>query len=99
MAQGIVITRCYSLVSKDLLEDRPVRPSLFETQEEFEGRRSICRNRDSAQFTIPEPRANRPIIVEGRIIPILMLAHFWVPAANSPNPALGSETGGRRERL
>jgi hypothetical protein len=76
-----------------------VRPSPFETPEEFESKRSICRNLDSAQFMILERRTNRPIIMEGGIVPVLILAHFWVPTANSPNPTLGSETGGRRKRL
>ena len=76
-----------------------MRTSLFETPEECESRRSICWNQDSAQFTILEPRTNRPIILEGGIVPILMLAHFWAPTANRPNPTLGSETGGRRKRL
>jgi hypothetical protein len=94
-----MITRCCSRVSNDPLEDWPGRTSLFETPEECESRRSICWNQDSAQFTILEPRTNRPIILEGGIVPILMLAHFWVPTANRPNPTLGSVTGGRRKRL
>lgn len=76
-----------------------MRTSLFETPEECESTHSICWNQDSAQFTILEPRTNRPIILEGGIVPILMLAHFWVPTANRPNPTLGSVTGGRRKRL
>ena len=94
-----MITRCCSRVSKDPLEDGPVRTSPFATPEERESRRSICMNQDSAQFTIPEPRTNRPTIMKGGIVPILMLAHFWVPTANRPHPMLGRETGGRRKRL
>jgi hypothetical protein len=94
-----MITRCCSRVANDPLEDWRVPTSLFETPEGCESRRSICWNQDSAQFTILEPRTNRPIILEGGIVPILMLAHFSVPTVNRPNPTLGSETGGRRKRL
>ncbi len=94
-----MITRCCSRESSDPLEDWPVRTSLFETAKECESRRSICWNQDAAQFTILEPRTNRPIVIEGGIVPTLVLAHFWVPTANSPNPTLGSETGERRKRL
>ena len=76
-----------------------MRTSFFETPEECGSRRSVCCNQGSDQFTTLETRTNRPIIIEGGIVPILMLAHFWVPTANRPNPTLGSETGGRRKRL
>jgi hypothetical protein len=99
MAREIVITRCRSSVSNDPLVDWPVRTSLFKTPEEGESRRSICWNQDSGQFTILEPRTNRPIIMEVGIVSTLMLAHFWAPTANRPNPTLGSETGGRRNHL
>ena len=99
MAQGIMITRCCSGVSNDPLDDWPVRTSLFETPEECESTHSIWWNQDSAQFTILEPRTNRSVILEGGIVPILMLADFWVPTANRPNPTLGSVTGERRKRL
>jgi hypothetical protein len=36
-----MITRCYSRVSNQPLENWPVRPSLFETPEEFASRHSI----------------------------------------------------------
>jgi hypothetical protein len=76
-----------------------VRTSFFETPEERESRRSVCWNQDSSQLWISEPRTNRPITMEGGIVPILTLAHFWVPTANHPKPTLGSETGGRRKHL
>ena len=76
-----------------------MRTGFFETPEERESRCSVCWNQDSAQLSILEPGTNRPIIMEGGIVPILTLAHFRVPTANHPNPALGSESGGRGKRL
>ena len=52
----------------------------------------------AGDYTFTVASANRPIILEGGIVPILMLAHFWVPTANSLN-LLRSETGGRRKLL
>jgi len=89
-----MITRGGSRVSNDPLEDWAVRTGLFETPEECRSRRSIW-----WKVTILKPRTNRPMIMESGIVAILMLALFWVPTANRPNPTLGSVTGGRRKRL